>query len=178
MDSNLETKHGSVSTAFGFSSGHTLTRHTGACKYLHGHNYHGEVTVTGPIDAMGMVVDFGLLKEALNQATRNWDHQFLICEEDPRTKKLIELDPDSVVVLGVQPTAENMAELLIDRVSRCLQEIVERRGDGASPLPPQVTELILRETEGCSALSKRTPYLGKNQGHVAEFCPSQGNPQI
>ena len=46
---------------------------TKKCINLHGHTYHVVVDLQGFNDKMGMVVDFGLVKEVIDK----YDHQFL-----------------------------------------------------------------------------------------------------
>src|SRR5687767_7041396 len=47
-----------VTRSFAFEAAHQLPWHPGKCKRLHGHNYRFEVTVEGPLDEHGVVVDF------------------------------------------------------------------------------------------------------------------------
>jgi 6-pyruvoyltetrahydropterin/6-carboxytetrahydropterin synthase len=68
----------SVTKAFSFDAAHQLLWHTGKCRRLHGHTYRLEVTVTGPIDENGVVIDFDDLSAAVKGAIiERFDHQFL-----------------------------------------------------------------------------------------------------
>lgn len=100
-----------------FSYGHTVHGHEGACKNLHGHN--GRVTFyceARELDSVGRVVDFSVIKKILCQWLEdNWDHRFLIWENDPRKDGILELD-STAVVTPFNPTAENLALHLIDIV--------------------------------------------------------------
>ncbi len=60
-----------------FSSAHFVI---GAdyCEALHGHNYHVEVTLIGPLNHHGMVMDFRDLKERVVQVCSQLDHRVLL----------------------------------------------------------------------------------------------------
>ena len=46
----------------------------------------------------------------------NWDHKMLIWEKDPAAFELCDIDPDGVVLVSFNPTAENMAQYLVNVV--------------------------------------------------------------
>lgn len=98
-----------------FSAGHRVHKHESKCQHLHGHNYRVHFTIGAPdLDAVGRVLDFGLIKDLLCEwLEANWDHRFLVGELDPWGAALKTLDPDGVVVVPFNPTAENMAEYLL-----------------------------------------------------------------
>lgn len=55
-----------------FSAGHRLVGHEGKCAVFHGHNYLVYFHATAEhLDAMGRVVDFGVLKERLGPLDRH-----------------------------------------------------------------------------------------------------------
>ena len=73
-----------ISKQFRFESAHTLHRAADgetardASKRIHGHSYRAEVVVRGNADAKtGMVVDFGTLERAIDEARVGLDHHFL-----------------------------------------------------------------------------------------------------
>jgi 6-pyruvoyltetrahydropterin/6-carboxytetrahydropterin synthase len=69
-----------LTKSFRFDASHTLDRSiaTEASRRIHGHSYRAEVTVRGEADAKtGMVVDFGLLEDALAEARDGLDHRML-----------------------------------------------------------------------------------------------------
>lgn len=93
-----------VSQRFFFDAAHTLRREIEAegSRRIHGHTYHAEVAVSGPLDAAtGMVIDLGLLRQHLQAVREQLDHHLL----------------DDVPGLGV-PTLENLcvyiAKALVD----------------------------------------------------------------
>lgn len=98
------------------SVGHTVTGHESKCAHLHGHNYrvHFKIAAKKGLDDVGRVLDFGVIKSILCEwLETHWDHKFLVNELDPRAMDLKYLDPSGVVLLGWNPTAENMAEFLL-----------------------------------------------------------------
>lgn len=89
-----------LSQRFFFDAAHTLRREieSEGSRRIHGHTYHAEVSVRGPLDpATGMVIDLGLLRERLQAVRAQLDHHLL----------------DDVPGLGI-PTLENLC-LFISR---------------------------------------------------------------
>ena len=126
------------------SVGHTVTGHESKCAHLHGHNYrvHFKIApVEGEaLDSIGRVIDFSVIKTQLCAwLERFWDHKFLIWWKDPRFEKLSAIDPDGVVGVTFNPTAENMATYLLEKV-------------GPTFLPPfvKLVEVKIEETYKCS----------------------------
>lgn len=67
-----------------FDAAHVLSGYSGKCGNLHGHTYKLEVTVeTTETNKMGMVVDYNVLKPAVNKVVSSYDHAFLCGYEDP-----------------------------------------------------------------------------------------------
>ncbi len=65
---------------FRFDSAHTLQRavETESSRRIHGHSYRAEVAVRGQPDAdSGMLLDLGLLEQALAGVRERLDHHFL-----------------------------------------------------------------------------------------------------
>ena len=101
-----------------FSTGHRVYGHESKCAHLHGHNYRIHLTVEADeLDSVGRVLDFSAIKEYLCYWLEdNWDHKFLVWENDPFANALKALDPDGTVIVNFNPTAENMGQYLIDVV--------------------------------------------------------------
>ena len=115
-----------VSQKFFFDAAHTLKRtvddaeEIAGSRRIHGHTYHAEVTVAGSADAdTGMVVDLGLVRQAIEQLRPQLDHHLL----------------DEVPDLGV-PTLENLCayiwRALQPRLPALTQVRVWRDGIGDS----------------------------------------------
>lgn len=69
-----------VSQRFFFDAAHTLKREIEAegSRRIHGHTYHAEVWLAGPLDpATGMVIDLGLLRQRLGDVRERLDHHML-----------------------------------------------------------------------------------------------------
>ncbi len=87
-----------------FSSAHQLRGYKGKCENLHGHNYKIEIYARGrELDNIGLLVDFGELKEAADEVVRYLDH-----------RNINELPPFDV---ELNPSAENLARYILERVS-------------------------------------------------------------
>ena len=86
-----------------FSAAHYLKGYEGKCKNLHGHTFKVEVTVMGDqLDELGMVADFGILKERLNDLLETMDHSCL---------------SDLEYFKDINPTSENIAKLIYEQYS-------------------------------------------------------------
>lgn len=154
------------------SCGHRVAGHENKCRHLHGHNYRvtfvcvSESTMSmGPydgdskeLDDVGRVIDFSVVKERLCMwLEENWDHKFLIWEDDPVFLFLAygskmyncaghwdnenTIFTESLVKLPFNPTAENMAEYLVNTVGPHVLQ-----GTGVMLL-----ECRVEETRKCSA---------------------------
>lgn len=61
-----------------FSAAHQIRGHSGPCARLHGHNYRAVIGVVGEqLDELGMLIDFGRLKEMCAEAIAPLDHSYL-----------------------------------------------------------------------------------------------------
>lgn len=127
-------------------AGHRVYGHESKCAHLHGHNYRvhfycrAEMDENG-LDHLGRVVDFSVIKEKLCMwIENNYDHKFLVFEKDPIAPILKEQDPEGVVIVPYNPTAENIAMHLCDVIAP--QEMAET---GII-----VTKVIIEETAKCS----------------------------
>ena len=87
-----------ITKQFNFSAGHTLHDYQGLCYNLHGHNYRLLVTVASPrLTPQGMVMDFGQLKQVIQQLLdQDYDHRVFVYRADPRSEKLLLIDPNVV----------------------------------------------------------------------------------
>src|SRR5687768_11033829 len=106
-----------------FEAAHQLPWHPGKCQRLHGHHYRVEVSVEGPLDAHGIVVDFDELGRALDsEVVARFDHQYLNELIDNPTAeaiaaeiwKRVEASGLPVVRVAVWETPDSVAELLAD----------------------------------------------------------------
>lgn len=126
-----------------FSTGHRVYQHESKCAHLHGHNYRIHFTVEADsLDHIGRVWDFSMIKTHLcNWLEDNWDHKFLVWSKDPWSELLSKLDPEGVVIVPFNPTAENMGQHLIDVIG-------PKQLDGSGV---RLVEVKIEETRKCSA---------------------------
>jgi len=87
-----------------FSSAHQLRGYKGKCENLHGHNYRIEIYARGrELDNIGLLVDFGELKDAADEVVAYLDH-----------RNINELPPFDE---ELNPSAENLARYILERVA-------------------------------------------------------------
>jgi 6-pyruvoyltetrahydropterin/6-carboxytetrahydropterin synthase len=101
-----------VSCTFGFEAAHRLAWHPGKCQNVHGHSYRLDVTVEGPLDANGVVVDFDTLKEVVRtQVVDPWDHRDLNeVLENPTAELLAQRAWELLTVAGLPLAALRLWE--------------------------------------------------------------------
>lgn len=99
-------------------AGHRVYGHESKCAHFHGHNYRVHFTVeAAALDTVGRVIDFSGIKQYLCQWLEdNWDHKMLLWEHDPDAMLMQIMDPEGVVLVPFNPTAENMARYLVETV--------------------------------------------------------------
>ena len=120
-----------------FCYGHRLLQYDGKCKNLHGHNGKAVITLEADkLDNLGMVVDFGRLKDTVGKwIDQNLDHRMILHRDDPVLPYLLS-QGEPIHVVDTNPTAENIAKLIYDHA----------RSEGFP-----VTEVTRWETESCFA---------------------------
>lgn len=140
-----------VTKRFELDAAHFLTKHYGACQYLHGHHYVFECTLEGHmsqasaehVSTSDMLVDFSFLKAAFQETVGVWDHALLLPYKADEWEYLRETlgadtlrqlglhNPDRVICLGFESTAENLAdhaatELVVWLHAKCPRLILNR----------------------------------------------------
>ena len=87
-----------------FEAAHRVVKYPGKCDRLHGHNWVVEATFQGTqLDDLGMLIDFKTAKKALAEVLDDFDHYYL--NEFPPFNE------------GVNPTAENLACIIFERLA-------------------------------------------------------------
>ena len=124
-----------ISQAFHFDAGHRVLGHSGKCAHLHGHRYTAMLEVgSTKLTSLGMVIDFGELKEKVGRwINDHWDHNMILHKDDPLAKIWESADERSyrTAMFGgkkpyimpesaAHPTAENMAKELLVRSAAIL----------------------------------------------------------
>lgn len=111
-----------VTKRFHFEMAHTLFEYDGLCRNIHGHSYNLEVTLIGeprnkpghPKD--GMVLDFGDLKRLVKtEIVNRFDHALMVNKLVPQKQiELLKKTTDRVIIVGFQPTSENIAAYIAE----------------------------------------------------------------
>jgi 6-pyruvoyltetrahydropterin/6-carboxytetrahydropterin synthase len=122
-----------ISKKFQWHMAHRLPDHPGGCRNVHGHTYRlqvriarrGELNGAGP--QRGMVVDFHLLKEVVDQAVLGpLDHCLVYWEGDPLLSAVAALGaqedpPLKVLKLPFTSTVENLVTWMAGRLQEALR---------------------------------------------------------
>lgn len=110
---------------------HRIPLHESKCRAFHGHRYAAEITCTAPsLDALGRVVDFGVIKERVGGwVDDHWDHTAILMEGDldPAVPALVESNARlgrPVYWLETHPTAEN----IVAELARVSQDLLDDTG--------------------------------------------------
>ena len=104
-----------ISKDIKFDCAHMLSGYEGKCANLHGHTYHGTVTLEGKVNGNGMVLDYNKIKQIVDE----FDHAIVFSAQNIRNEaenKLHEWavnhDMKYVVLHTGKSTAERIAEYL------------------------------------------------------------------
>jgi 6-pyruvoyltetrahydropterin/6-carboxytetrahydropterin synthase len=138
-----------VSKTIEFDAAHRVPWHESKCKHLHGHRYKVTVTIEGDMigeiyqrpDA-GMVVDFGVIKEAMLKYVHDvYDHRTIVWQHDAQLIEALTRGGfgDSIALVPCIPTAENLAALFCSDLAAHL------------PVSLDIVEVAVHETATCVA---------------------------
>ena len=87
-----------------FAGAHRLRYLRGRCEKLHGHNWKIEVSVvSNRLNREGIVLDFGILKQKVEQVVKTLDHTYL--NELPYFVK-------------IEPSSENIARYIFKKMEK------------------------------------------------------------
>jgi len=105
-----------ISREYWFSAAHRIEGHP-KCGRLHGHNYKVVVEInSGTLDVQGMVLDYGLLDQAVKPLIDQMDHRYLVSQSNTRhgdPYAVIASERGDAFILGVpNSTAETLAHLI------------------------------------------------------------------
>jgi 6-pyruvoyltetrahydropterin/6-carboxytetrahydropterin synthase len=108
-----------------FDMGHRLPGYSGQCKHLHGHRYVLLATVKGDPQSHGseegMVLDFKVMKEAMQEVVSHLDHKMMLHRDDPLMQyyrhqygsRTTAQEEDGILEVPFIPTAENIAAMIL-----------------------------------------------------------------
>ena len=135
-----------------FCAGHRVMGHENKCANMHGHNYVVFLTARAKrgmrLDSIGRVIDFSVIKAKVGDwIDEKWDHGFICHAADEVVLSLLgeatqrlELG-QKIYVMNDNPTAENMAAELLDRICPML----------FTDTDVEIVKVVLWETENCFA---------------------------
>lgn len=113
-----------------FDAGHRLLKYGGKCESPHGHTYKAEIIISSKsIDQMGFIIDFVKLRDNIGTwIDENWDHAFLINEQDQELLKALNSLTEKKIFAfrSDNPTAEVMAKYLYDHVRQLYGDLVSK----------------------------------------------------
>lgn len=90
---------------------------------VHGHSYIVEVKLQArALDEAGMVLDFGVMKDTIGNFIDSFDHAICIWEKDKELLDFAKLS-DRHIVMPISPSAENLAIILMQKISKILDEM-------------------------------------------------------
>ena len=117
-----------VTKEFSFEMAHVLWNYDGPCRNVHGHSYRLFVTLSGFPEEntdnpkCGMVIDFSDLKEIVKKEIINvFDHSVVLSDKSNKDKtELFKKMFGNLVLVGFQPTCENLVAYFAERIEPLL----------------------------------------------------------
>lgn len=121
-----------LTKTFTFDMAHLLRGYDGACRNIHGHTYHLEVTVIGtPLNHPGhpkdgMVMDLKELKNIVKEKIlERFDHSLVLPELDSEELiRTLASEGHKLVTLPFQPTCENLLLYIVETIQHELPQDV------------------------------------------------------
>lgn len=106
-----------LTRTYSFEAAHQLHKHLGKCKNLHGHSYHGELTISGPIDSeSGMIIDFKDFGNIIQTyIIEKYDHKYLndLFTDTPPTAEVL---ADEIFTVFGHALHSKYSDLLLEEV--------------------------------------------------------------
>jgi len=111
-----------IEKKFTIPVGHRLSKHSGLCSNIHGHNFTILVGIKSEyLNDNDMLLDFSDLKKIVNEILDKWDHALMLNTMDDcmdlmkKNMKIIKFNYD--------PTAEILCQILYREISHKLKQI-------------------------------------------------------
>lgn len=141
-----------ICKSFEIESGHMLSKHSGKCRFPHGHSRRIDIIVASDmLNASDMVCDFKALKAAIAPFLAQWDHALCLNTADPQFAHLKTTYGERVVSFEhSDPTSERMAQVIFAEAKRRLREASEAAADSL-PISSAVRIERVRVTETSSS---------------------------
>ncbi len=117
-----------IAKSFTVESGHLLSKHSGACRFPHGHSRTIEIVVASDtLDPHDMVLDFKSLKSAAAHFIDRFDHTFALNTADPRFAELQAAYGERIIPFtDTDPTTEVLAREIFQSLRQRLAAIAPR----------------------------------------------------
>lgn len=136
----------SISKKITWSMGHALSYpypDTGPCARLHGHNYEAFITMQGPLNGTGMVLDASNFSPVKEWVMNNLDHRMLLRFDHILFTRIYTTDIDKIGAVSVpfNPTAENLAAVILGVTNKVLP--IDNREDYCMSVTIQETNKIV-----------------------------------
>ena len=106
-------------------SGHLLSRHSGKCRFPHGHTRKVELVLEADsLNEQQMVCDFKVLKEAMQALLDPYDHAMCVNTDDPMYPTLKAAYGERVIGFEqADPTSELLAKALFEGFKSSLEPL-------------------------------------------------------
>jgi 6-pyruvoyltetrahydropterin/6-carboxytetrahydropterin synthase len=142
-----------IGKTFEFESGHMLSKHSGKCRFPHGHSRRVEIVLAADaLDANDMVCDFQAIKQIIKAFIDHWDHALCLNTADPHCGFYRAAYGDRIIPFAeADPTSEVMVKAIFDEVKRKLAEAPGEMSGLARPISPAVRLERVRLTETSSS---------------------------
>ena len=131
----------------GFPCTHRQWKADSHCRFVHGYSreFYFEFAAS-ELTPEGWIVDFGGLKELKTWLETQFDHTFLVAQDDPELAAFKELDQKGVIQLRVLPNPgmEGTAEYVYHMASKILEKLYGTRA--------WITKVEVSENEKNSAI--------------------------
>ena len=122
-----------ITKEFRFESAHALLGYDGPCKNIHGHSYKLAVTVLGePLNDSyspkhGMVMDFGVLKQIVNDnIVKPFDHALILNAKTENIDLLLTKSMfEKLILSDYQPSCENFLIDFVERIKNKLPQNIK-----------------------------------------------------
>lgn len=119
---------------FKIEVGHTVRN---ASSYRCSHSYHGHSAVIDvffegrQLDNAQMLMDFGLMKEAIGPWIDSQDHCMVLCDkDDPETIEFFKKYNDRYIIVPFNPTAEMLSIFIMHYINKILDHTIFNNGEG------------------------------------------------
>jgi len=111
-----------IAKNFYWEMGHRLPNHSGACRNLHGHSYKMRVELEGTPDSNGMLIDYFILSNIVNEIIAPFDHSFLCEQTDKLMCDFLQANNFKCVIVPFISTAENIAVYFLELIKKELEK--------------------------------------------------------